>query len=264
VVWEHRLRVDPAAVTPLYYQLKEQLRAVATRMEAGAAIPSEKELMQLTGVGRATVRKAVADLVQEGVLYTQQGRGTFTAPRRIETSLERPAGFTETMRRLGRRPSTQLLKAELAGASAFIAGPLRLEVGAPIYVIERLRLIDDEPCMVERTHMPVGLLPDLLQHDLTTSLYELLAATYQVQPATGTETIVAVNADRHLAQLLGVPIASALIATIRQTRTRADQPLEYTIRHARGDLLSFRVTLSAAATLSDIALQDHHLLVGER
>lgn len=264
MAWVDRLRVDPGAVTPLYHQLKEQLRTAAARLEPGATIPSEKELMQVTGVGRATVRKAIADLVQEGVLYTQQGRGTFTAPRRIETSLERPAGFTETMRRLGRQPSTQVLKAELVRPSSDIAGPLRLDPDDRVYVIERLRLIDEQPCMLERTHMPERLLPDLLEQDLSGSLYELLAVRYQVQPATGTETIVAVNADRHLAQLLAVPIASALIATVRHTQTRANQPLEYTLRHARGDLLSFRVSLSAAATLSDIALPDPLLLPSER
>ena len=108
--------------------------------------------------------------------------------------------------------------------------------------------------------MAERLLPGLLDNDLSGSLYALISERYGQQPATGTETIIAVNADRHLAQILGVPIASALLATVRRTETRSRVPLEYTLRHARGDLLSFRATLSAAATLSDLASSDPLLL----
>lgn len=255
-MWEQRLRVDPDDVAPLYHQLKEQIRAEAERLEPGTLIPSEKELMAASGVGRATVRKAIADLVQEGVLSTQQGRGTFTARRRIETVLERPAGFTETMERLGRRATTRVLKAERIGANPDIAAALGIGRGEGVFVIERLRLIDDEPCMVERTHMPERLLPGLLECDLSGSLYGVLADRYGRRPVAGTESIVAVNADRHLAQLLDVPIASALIATIRRTDAAPRVPLEYTLRHARGDLVSFRVSLSSGSTFPDLTVPD--------
>jgi GntR family transcriptional regulator len=251
--WEARLRVDPADVTPLYYQLKEQIRAAVQRLEPDTLIPSEKELMAATGVGRATVRKAIADLVQEGILSTQQGRGTFTARPRIEATLGRPAGFTETIERLGRRPSTRVLAAERIVAPADMATALGLAPGDGIYVIERLRLVDDEPLMVEKSHMPEQLLPALLDNDLTGSIYTLLADRYGRRPISGTETIAAVNADRHLAQLLGVPIASALIATVRRTEAAPSIPLEYTLRHARGDSVSFRVDLTGSSTFPDIA-----------
>ena len=240
----------------MYHQLKEQIRIAAARLEPGTLIPSEKELMAASGVGRATVRKAIADLVQEGVLSTQQGRGTFTAPRRIETVLERPAGFTETMQRLGRRATTRVLKAERVGAVPDIAAALGIASGDGVFVIERLRLIDDEPCMIERTHMAERLLPGLLEEDLSGSLYGVIASKYGRRPVSGTESIVAVNADRRLAQLLEVPIASALIATIRRTEAAPRVPLEYTLRHARGDLVSFRVTLSSGSTFPDLALPD--------
>ncbi len=261
--WE-ALPLDPAEVAPLYHQLKEHIRLQARMLEPGVLIPSEKELMQLAGVGRATVRRAIADLVQEGVLATQQGRGTFTAPRRVETSLSRPTGFTETMRRLGRRPTTRVLQAELASAPPEIAERLAIAVGARIAVIERLRLIDDEPCMLERTHMSADMLPGLLEHDLSGSLYELIASRYGLHPAAGDESITAINADRHLAQLLGVPIASALLATVRVTVSDGDAPLEYTIRHARGDLLAFTVTLAAGSNLADRSRVDPPLVAVER
>ena len=101
--------------------------------------------------------------------------------------------------------------------------------------------------MVERTHMPERNAPGLIDQDLCCSLYDLLAREYGIEPATGTETVVAVNADRHLASVLEVPLASALLATVRVTTTADGRPFEYTLRHARGDLLAFTVALDSGA-----------------
>ena len=250
--WEP-LRVDSTDPLPLYHQLKQQIRGQALGLAPDRMIPSEKELMDLSGVGRASVRRAISDLVQEGLLQTHQGRGTFTARPRIKTALSRPVGFTEAMTRLGRSPSTRVLLLERMEAGPDIAAHLGVDPGEGIFVIERLRLIDGEPCMVERTHMPERNAPGLIDRDLCCSLYDLLAREYGIEPATGTETVVAVNADRHLASVLEVPPASALLATVRVTTTADGSPFEYTLRHARGDLLAFTVALDSGAALGDRA-----------
>ena len=256
--WEP-LHVDSADLMPLYHQLKQQIREQAMRLEPDTMIPSEKELMDLAGVGRATVRRAISDLVQEGLLQTHQGRGTFTARPRIKAALSRPAGFTETMTRLGRSPSTKVLLLERIEAGPDVAAQLGVDAREGIFVIERLRLIDDEPCMVERTHMPERNAPGLIDRDLCCSLYDLLAREYGIEPATGTETVVAVNADWHLASVLGVPLSSALLATVRVTTTSDGHPFEYTLRHARGDLLAFTVALDSGVTLGDRSSADRLL-----
>jgi GntR family transcriptional regulator len=84
------LRVDGSDVMPLYHQLKPQIREQAKRLEPDTMIPSEKELMDLSGVGRATVRRAISDLAQEGSPQAHQGRGTFTARPCIEAAPSRP------------------------------------------------------------------------------------------------------------------------------------------------------------------------------
>ena len=153
------------------------------------------------------------------------------------------------MTRLGRSPSTRVLLLERIEAGPDVAAQLGVDAREGVFVIERLRLIDDEPCMVERTHMPERNAPGLIDQDLCCSLYDLLAREYKIEPATGTETVVAVNADRHLASVLGVPLSSALLATVRVTTTADGHPFEYTLRHARGDLLAFTVALDSGATL---------------
>src|SRR5262249_5849009 len=158
---------------------------------------------------RATARKAIADLVQEGLLVTRQGSGTYTAPVRVPTELgRRPAGFSETMTRLGRRPSTRVVEAQIAPASPGLALRPRIAEHAPIVELDRLRLLDGEPCMLERAHLPAELVPGLLDQDLTGSLYQVLESAYGLRPAAGAETIIAVNADAHLARVLNVPVAA--------------------------------------------------------
>jgi GntR family transcriptional regulator len=262
--WVAEVALDETDVVPLYHQLKERLRAVAGRMEPDTLMPSEKELMAYAGVSRATVRKAIADLVQEGVLYARQGRGTFTAPLRILTDLERPAGFTATMRRLGRTPATRVISVEKVPATAALAEQLQIGPGDEVIVFERLRLVDGEPAMLERTHVAASVAPGLAEKDLSCSFYELLAADYGLRPACGIELIVALNADWHLAKLLDVPIGSALLATARTSETDRGVPLEYTLRHARGDLCSFRVVLNQFSTLEDRSVVDAVLTAGAR
>lgn len=217
-------------------------------------MPSEKELMERAGVSRATARKAISDLVYEGVLSTYQGRGTFTAVERVETALERPLGFTEAMTRLGRRPSTTVLSVDVRTSSAEVAAQLRVPPQTEVVVLERLRLLDGEPCMLERTHLPSSLVPGIAELDLGGSLYAVLESRYGLHPETGSEVIIALNADRKLAALLHVPIAAAILSTARTTEGTAGVPVEYTIRHARGDMCSFRVSLDGHSGLADHSL----------
>jgi GntR family transcriptional regulator len=258
VDWQARLRLHPDVAVPLYHQLRERLRAAARECEPDTLIPSEKEIMTYAGVSRATARRAIADLVQDGVLLARQGRGTFTAPRRVQAALgQQPAGFTETMRRLGRNPRTEVLSADVVEAPAELAARLELPPAARVFVLERLRLLDEEPCMVEKAHLSADLFPDLLDQDLTGSLYDVLRLRYGLGPAQGVETIIAVNADRRMANLLRVPVAAALIATARTTSTESGRPIEYTLRHARGDLCSFGVELrGTSSALGDQSLLD--------
>jgi GntR family transcriptional regulator len=250
VDWETQLRLTPGSFAPLYAQLADRLRTISAELAPGTLMPSEKELMEYAKVSRATARSAVADLVREGLLVSHRGRGTFTARPRVATDLNRPRGFSETMRFLGHTPSTRVLGAVELPASTDIADRLAVPVGTPVIQVERLRLVGDEPCMIERTHLVAASVPGLLQCDLSESLYDLLRLNWGLYPVRGQETIIAVNADREAAKLLGVPLATALLATMRSTESADGRPLEYTLRHARGDMCSFAVDLSASSALA--------------
>ena len=93
---------------PIYHQLKEiLLKKIRTgEWPPGALIPSERELCETYGISRMTARQAITDLVNEGVCYREQGRGTFVSPHKIQQQLQHLSGFTEDIRARGQRPST--------------------------------------------------------------------------------------------------------------------------------------------------------------
>ncbi len=244
-----RLAIDESSSVPLYVQLRDRMRALASKLVASARFPSETEVIAATGLSRITVRRALADLTQEGVLYTRRGRGTFVAAEPDEEALQAPEGFSRVMTRLGHVPSSIVRSAIGATATQEIANHLGLAEDDSIIVLERLRLMSGKPCMLEIAHLPASLVPGLLEHDLSGSLYDLLASEYGLTIASGTERITAVAATRAIAAVLDVEAHTPLLSTVRITWTESGYPIEYTRRTARADLMAFRINLGPGSWL---------------
>src|SRR5215210_2988344 len=136
---------------PRYYQLKEIIRERLRTGEwaPGSLIPSERELCERYGISRMTARQSISELVNEGLLYREQGKGTFVGHPKIAQQLLRLTGFTEDMRAREQRPGAKVLRAEMWPAAAATAERLRVRLGQPVYRLRRLRLADSEPLALE-------------------------------------------------------------------------------------------------------------------
>ncbi|GAC1351000.1 MAG: hypothetical protein NVSMB27_38930 [Ktedonobacteraceae bacterium] len=88
-------------------------RILAGEWKAGDLIPSERELSEKYGISRMTVRQAITDLVNDGLFYREQGKGTFVSQRKITQQLIHLTGFTEDIRARGQRPDTKILSAQM-------------------------------------------------------------------------------------------------------------------------------------------------------
>ncbi|HEY7035575.1 MAG TPA: GntR family transcriptional regulator [Thermomicrobiales bacterium] len=227
---------------PRYYQLKEIIRDRIRSGEwaAGTLIPSERELCERYGISRMTARQSVTELVNEGLLYREQGKGTYVGRPKIAQQLLRLTGFTEDMRAREQRPGAKVLTAEMWPADEVTAERLRIKIGQPVFRLRRLRLADAEPLAVETSCVSfIGcerLLANDLEHD---SLYRLLEIAYDVPPLEAEQELEADLAGDEEARLLEVVVGSPVLRTRRVTATRRNQPIEYATSVYRGDKYRF-------------------------
>jgi GntR family transcriptional regulator len=125
---------------PRYHQLKEILRERVRTGEwkPGDLIPSERELGETYGISRMTARQAITELVNEGVFFREQGKGTFVTRNKITQQLMTLTGFTEDISARGQLPSTQVLSARMDVADAETIERLRLQPDDPVFCLQRL------------------------------------------------------------------------------------------------------------------------------
>lgn len=197
-------KVDVALPRPRalkHVQVREHVRALIDDLPAGAAAPSERELVARFGVARMTVRQALDALVTEGLLERIPGRGTFvTSPAEQSSPI---ASFTEEIRKRGMLPESQTLVARVEQAGPGVARALDISVGDPVLHWKRLRRADGQPICVEDAYLNEVLLPGFLQHGTPTSLYEALQAR-GLRPTRAEDSIAAERASAEDAKLLGI------------------------------------------------------------
>lgn len=215
---------------PRYYQLKEIMREKIRTHEwkAGDLIPSERELGAQYGISRMTARQASTELVNEGLLYRTQGKGTFVNEYKITQQLLRLTGFTEDIRARGQRPATKVLSANMREADQQTAERLRIKPGQLIFCLHRLRIADNEPLALETSHISFIGCEKLLEEDLEHhSLYQLLEEEYGLLLVEAEQELEAGLIGGLEAPLLNVAIGSPALFTRRTTYMERDQPIEY-------------------------------------
>jgi GntR family transcriptional regulator len=230
---------------PLYFQLKELLRQEIESgyWQPGQRIPSEAELCQAFDISRSVVRQALRELEYQGLLYREQGKGTFVAQPKISESLMQDlTGFYEDMMAKGLTQVTKVLREEVQPANKKIANYLQIEPGDQVIVIERLRSVDNEPIVLVTTYLPYNICPDLVDEDLSTqSLYALLEKKHGLELSHGRRTIEAVAANEYEARLLGVEEGAPLVLLDSVSYLRDGRPIEYFHAVHRGDRSRFEV-----------------------
>lgn len=237
--------------TPRYHQLKAMLREGirAGAWRPGDLIPSERALSDRHGVSRMTARQSVTELVQEGMLYRKQGRGTFVAWPRIAQGLAALTSFTEEMEARGLRPGSRVLDQRVRPATDAEAVRLQLRPGTSVCAVRRLRLADDAPLAVECAVLGFPGCEHLGRADLAGgSLYALLAARFGVIPHAAEQEIAAGRGDAETASLLGIAPGDPVLLLRRTAFTDRDHPFEYAESVYRADAYTFHTRLVRAGT----------------
>lgn len=279
---------------PKHQQLREILFAWCRgSLQPGDMLPGEREIEQLFGVSRITVRRAIGDLVNAGALVRKRGKGTFVAEGAFQHSDIEQAGiisFTKEIWARGEAASskilatsweeppievarffqTQLGSAESADTDAVRGAAtsgaatsqdsrnLRLaQLGARTqpapasnpaashYFLRRLRLASGQSCSIDEAWFNADIVPDLLEHNVHESVYEILANTYKVHITKAEQVITATLATEADASLLEVPIGMALLQ-VHRTCFAGAVPVEWCTSLIRPDRFTVRTITSAA------------------
>jgi GntR family transcriptional regulator len=237
--------LQDAAGGPLYLKLRRLLEDLITsgRLEHGAALPAERDLAEYANISRVTVRKAVDDLVKDGLLSRRRGSGTFVVRplARVEQTLTRLTSFTEDMDRRGVVTKAEWLRKTLTFPSPEEMMILGLGGGTRVARVERIRFGDDLPLAIERASISEEFLPD--PEKLGGSLY-LELDKMNARPVRAIQKISATNIKEPDATMLGVSVGAAGLAIERLGYLQSGRVVELTRSLYRGDAYDFVAELS--------------------
>lgn len=242
------MKLRREAPTPLYLQLKN---ALVADIDAGHYKPhdrlmSERELGEKFKVSRMTVRQALTDMIRDGILYTQVGKGTYVSESKIKQELQALTGFTQDMAARGTVASGQVLEARLLTATLTLAAIFSVPMNTDLVLLSRLRLSDDMPLAIEEAYIRHQVCPGILAHDFSReSLYNVLATQYNTILVRAEQTMEASLATAKEAELLRVTPPSPVLRIERLSYNEQNLLVEYVKSTYRGDRYKFHTTLQS-------------------
>jgi DNA-binding GntR family transcriptional regulator len=239
------LDVDRTSPVPLYYQLSQQLeRAIRSgELKPGDRIETEVELAQRYGLSRPTVRQAIQELVNQGLLVRRRGVGTQVVHAKMHRQVELTS-LHDYLDQASHQPNTRVLTHEQVPADGTVAEALNVAEGEHVLYLRRVRLAGPEPLALMNNWLPADL--DVMSDDALAQrgLYDLLRSA-GVQMRVANQRIGARAATREEARLLAVKVGSPVLTMQRTTFDVAGRAFEYADHAYRSDAYSFETTLVA-------------------
>lgn len=230
--------LDRNSPKPLYVQLEEILRLsiVSGEWEANQPILSENELSKVYGLSRMTVRSVITNLVNEGLLYRVQGKGTFVSAPKISTKSPAYQGVREQLEMQGYKIETVIIENLHIPPDNKVANILGIMRNEKIAFVKRVRFADGIPVSIHSSYMPVGLCPKIPTEELEKDqLCTILENRYGLRSASVSETLESVLASEEEAKLLMIEKGHPLLMLEDINRTQEGRVFEYTKIAYRGD-----------------------------
>lgn len=222
----------------IYVQISEILEGeIGTSYESGDYLPSEQVLAEQFGVNRHTLRRAVDDLVEKGLVERHHGKGIYVIERALDYAIHQQTRFTATLASMGKSTLTTVLSKQVITAKGGVSKRLNITEGTPVIWLETLRTVDDIPFCIVSHFLPEQHLQMLLNDYKGGSLHKFLAMHHSYQ-LKRTESLVTammpqgedalhLKMPRNLPVLrvksLNADISSGKVIEYALTRFRADR-----------------------------------------
>jgi DNA-binding GntR family transcriptional regulator len=222
--------LDHSSPVPLYYQAARAIEEAIEdgRLPRGSKLDSELDLAEQLGISRPTMRAALKQLVDKGLIMRRRGIGTMVAPKPVRRAVALTSLYDD-LKAAGREPQTSVLALEEVPCPPEVAEHLGLEPNASVLRFERLRVANSEdfyPIALMCNFVPVGLL-EIEKEDLEqTGLYELFREN-GITPHVATQRVGARKAGAREAELLEIELGDPVLTVTRIAYDTNGRPIEY-------------------------------------
>lgn len=238
--------LDKDSSTPIYIQLEEALKKKIKKREyvPGESLPTERELTELFGVSRMTIRHVISNLVNKGILYRIPGKGAYVSKEVIQKKLEIES-FSDDMIKRGLIPGSKVVQFEKISPNDEIKEKLSLDNEENVYFLYRIRFANNEPMAIEYCYLPEKYFHNITKYNMENcSLYSIMKEEYGVQFYYMKQSVKAEGLSKKDAEMLlgkskGVGLISdRLICNIESI------PIEYTKTIYNSERYTFNLVIS--------------------
>lgn len=238
--------IDKNIPIPLYFQLKEILSGYLEDLEDGNPIPTEKELCEHFDISRPTVRQAINELVTEGHIKRQKGKGSFVSRSKIKQNfLVVLESFNTEMNEKGLIPETRVLSKGIREAGTQAAEIFGISPGEKLVFLSRLRSINKEPLVLVNTWLPADQFAKILESDLEkNSLYGVMEKEFGCVIAGTRRMLEARIAGDFEAKSLNISPGDPIQFIETVGRIADGTPVEFSLAYYRGDRNRFSLEVS--------------------
>jgi GntR family transcriptional regulator len=238
--------LDRHSHVPLYFQLKTMLVSEIERgkLKPGDLVPSEFELQEKFGLSRTTVRQALSEMVFEGLLNRQRGRGTFVAISKFLHSPEDRHGLTYNLSEQGIKPGWKIIDTKWVEPPTAVQESLKVNGRERAFRIRRLRLADNEAIGFHTVYLPEAIANQINQESLNEGeSLKYLAHLPQMQNSKAQRTIEAIGASDNEVKYLKMIEGEPILQIERLVTSAEGKPIEFLQARYRGDRFKYQISL---------------------
>lgn len=235
--------IDKSSPIPLYFQLKEIIKQSieSNTFSAGDMLPSENELSEKYKISRMTVKQALDSLANEGLVKRIKGKGTFVADKKIEQNIQGLTGFSEDMMLRGMKPSSIVIS---NGHVTTVPDDIFEELRSlDVNLVKRIRFADGSPMGVEKSYIPISVIPIITEEIIKSSIYGYLENVLDKKISYARQTLESSIASEETAKLLNIEVGAPTLILNRISFLEDGSPFEFTKTIFRGDRYKYIVDL---------------------
>ncbi|WP_197034505.1 GntR family transcriptional regulator [Streptobacillus canis] len=230
-----------------YYTIYEELKTkiLEGNLKPGDKLSSERNLSEEYGVSRNTIRSTLNLLEKEGYIFKVQGKGNFISSQKMNQNLNTFYSFYENIKSAGKTPKSKIISHKILEANFELSEIFRIPLNSKIIYFERLRFMDNEPIIFEKTYLPLyrfnGFDPLELNQK---SMYNIFENKFEINFSKAVETLKPILiSDKKEKNLLNLKENDLGMNIIRSTYEK-EKIIEYTISSIKNNVFEYSITLN--------------------